>query len=478
MTKGALFEELRKLAGLSEMDFSSMRRTAYKKPEPMPETVKSVLPKTYVDDSLIALADRFGVTVDELVSDEFIEKVLSADENQDKVDELEEELEEAKSKYCEVPETVRKTIRFREEFPFLNEKDCPNEFKILVSDMFSAYDLYRENKNFLESEGIITFTDASGRLMALKPDVTMSIVKHTKPDAVSSKLYYVENVFRLAPQSGEYREISQMGLEFIGGQGGYAEAEAVELAVRSLAAIGPQSVLDVGHMGFITSLLDVLGVREEARAAALDALRAKNAHTLRAIAAESGCTEEEAGQLAALAALAGPFPETLDAARALVAAPGMADACGELQSLYDALEAVDAADTLRLDFSTLNDIDYYNGVVFKGYVRGVPRAVLAGGRYDNLMRRFGKPQPAVGFALYLGGLGRAFAEKSDYDVDTLLLYDAGQSPAQVARAVQSILKSGRSVRAEQSAPEGLRVRQTLRLGPDGAVPVTGGGGIC
>ena len=141
---------------------------------------------------------------------------------------------------------------------------------------FEAYDLYRENKNFLESEGIITFTDASGRLMALKPDVTMSIVKHTKPDAVSSKLYYVENVFRLAPQSGEYREISQMGLEFIGGQGGYAEAEAVELAVRSLAAIGPQSVLDVGHMGFITSLLDVLGVREEARAAALDALRGLN----------------------------------------------------------------------------------------------------------------------------------------------------------------------------------------------------------
>ena len=93
--------------------------------------------------------------------------------------------------------------------------------------------------------------------MALKPDVTMSIVKHTKPDAVSSKLYYVENVFRLAPQSGEYREISQMGLEFIGGQGGYAEAEAVELAVRSLAAIGPQSVLDVGHMGFITSLLEM-----------------------------------------------------------------------------------------------------------------------------------------------------------------------------------------------------------------------------
>ncbi len=305
---------------------------------------------------------------------------------------------------------------------------------------FEAYDLYRENKNFLESEGIITFTDASGRLMALKPDVTMSIVKHTKPDAVSSKLYYVENVFRLAPQSGEYRRSARWAWSSLAARAAMPRLRPLNCRA-AFAAIGPQSVLDVGHMGFITSLLDVLGVREEARAAALDALRAKNAHTLRAIAAESGCTEEEAGQLAALAALAGPFPETLDAARALVAAPGMADACGELQSLYDALEAVDAADTLRLDFSTLNDIDYYNGVVFKGYVRGVPRAVLAGGRYDNLMRRFGKPQPAVGFALYLGGLGRAFAEKSDYDVDTLLLLYAGQSPAQVARAVQSILKA-------------------------------------
>lgn len=149
MTKGALFEELRKLAGLSETDFASLRRIAYKKPEPVVEAVKSILPKTYADDSLIALAQRFSVTVEELVSDEFIEKVLSADENQDRVDELEQELEEAKSKYCEVPETVRKTIRFREEFPFLNEKDCPDEFKILVSDMFSAYDLYRESHEML-----------------------------------------------------------------------------------------------------------------------------------------------------------------------------------------------------------------------------------------------------------------------------------------------------------------------------------------
>lgn len=149
MTVAALFEELRKLAGLSELEFASMRRSAYKKPETVQLAAKTDLPKVYADDSLITLAERFGVTVEELVSDEFIEKVLSADENQDKLDELEQELEEAKSKYSEASETVRKTIRFREQFPFLNEKDCPNEFKILVSDMFAAYDLYRESHKML-----------------------------------------------------------------------------------------------------------------------------------------------------------------------------------------------------------------------------------------------------------------------------------------------------------------------------------------
>lgn len=149
MTKGALFEELRKLAGLSESEFTSLRRIAYKKPDPVQQAVKTIASKKYVDDSLIELADRFGVTVEELVSDEFIEKVLSADENQERVEELEQELEEARSKYCEVPDTVRKTIRFREEFPFLNERDCPDEFKILVADMFVAYDLYRESHAML-----------------------------------------------------------------------------------------------------------------------------------------------------------------------------------------------------------------------------------------------------------------------------------------------------------------------------------------
>ncbi|MEG1639554.1 MAG: ATP phosphoribosyltransferase regulatory subunit [Ruthenibacterium sp.] len=333
---------------------------------------------------------------------------------------------------------------------------------------FESYDLYSANKSFLKSEGIITFTDASGRLMALKPDVTMSIVKNSKEDTISEKLYYIENVFRSATKDSEYREISQMGIEFIGAGEGYPEAEVLALAVDSLAAISDDAVLDISHMGFVTALLDVLKLTGTARTKALEALQEKNAHTLQAVALGAGCTEKEAQTLASVAFLAGRYESVLPKAWALAkdSAEMRAAVCG-LQNLCDTLQSMGKTEHLRLDFSLIHDIDYYNGVIFKGYVRNVPHVVLAGGRYDNLMRRFGKPQAALGFALYLGELGRAFAQPLHYDADTLLLYDAAQPPALVAKAVQTLLQAGERVRTEVEMPRELRVKRILRLQADG-----------
>lgn len=171
--KKTLFEELRKLAGLSEIEFKSLKRVAF---VAAPIITKSVLsPKVYDDDKLLALANKFCVTVDELVSDEFREKVLSSDENAEKAEDLELDLEElqerkdqlsaelddAKIKYCQVPEAVKKTIRFREDFPFLNAPDCPDELKVLVADMFSAYDKFREaHENMVNMPDNASIADA------------------------------------------------------------------------------------------------------------------------------------------------------------------------------------------------------------------------------------------------------------------------------------------------------------------------------
>ena len=134
--------------------------------------------------------------------------------------------------------------------------------------------------------------------------------------------------------------------------------------------------------------------------------------------------------------------------------------CGEY---CDALRSLGYSRNIQLDLSMVNDIDYYNGIIFRGYIRNLPGCVLAGGQYDKAMGLFGKDAGAVGFAIYLDELTKGETEVSRYDVDSLLLYDEGEPIAAVLKAVQGLQKEGMSVRAETEAPACLRYRYKYRL---------------
>ena len=131
---------------------------------------------------------------------------------------------------------------------------------------FEEYDFYSENKDFLASEGIITFTDADGRLLALKPDVTLSILKNFKEEeGCVKRLYYNENVYRISETSHTYQEIMQTGLECMGDIGSAETCEVALLALQSLALISEDYVLDLAHAGLLFALLDAYGLQGEAR---------------------------------------------------------------------------------------------------------------------------------------------------------------------------------------------------------------------
>ncbi len=330
---------------------------------------------------------------------------------------------------------------------------------------FESYDLYIKHKGFLNTAGIITFSDAHGKLKALKPDVTMSIVKNTKAQSVQSKLYYIESVFRTPSHGGDIREIKQMGVEFIGCEDAYQEAETIKLAVQSLEAISADYVLDISHMGFVTGILNAAVKDEQTQQKMREALRAKNAHTLLEIAEQAGCDSAAKNMLKELITLSGDFESTLKRAKALALCDEARAAADVLQNIYSVLFAVGKHKNLRLDFSVSSDVDYYNGIVMHGYVKNVPSAVLSGGRYDNLMRCFDKPQGAFGFAVYLGELGRAFAKTEEFDVDVLLLYKNSDAPQQIAAAVDALQKQGKSVYAAPSdkIPQNLNAKQTQAL---------------
>lgn len=270
---------------------------------------------------------------------------------------------------------------------------------------FEEYALYQQYERFLTDAQVITFTDLDGKLRAIKPDVTLSIAKSAQPaPGEVKKYYYTEQVCRPSRASHTFETIDQTGLECIGAVTGALQAEVVLLALQSLAALEVPGTLVLSHMGFVGGLLEALAVPAAARPRILEMLRAKNPHGLAAAVRECGLPLSAAESLCALLGLHGPLGATLAAARACCLNETQRAALAELQGLQNALG--EAGRGAQLDLSVADEADYYNGLIFAGYLQGAPRAVLKGGRYDKLMRRFTPGAGAVGFALYLNELDR------------------------------------------------------------------------
>ncbi len=330
---------------------------------------------------------------------------------------------------------------------------------------FEEYDLYVRNKDFLVSDEVITFTDHTGRLLALKPDVTLSIIKNTvdQPGAVQ-KVYYNENVYRVAKGTHSFKEIMQAGLECIGDLGAYEIAEVVLLAAKSLELIGTQYVLDLSHMGLISAMLAESGLSEEEKAQVLSFIHQKSAHEL----AKLDISPENLNKLTALIDCCGAPAEALERLRPFLTGAAEKAAFAEFSSLCAILEK-DAE--VRVDFSVGNDMKYYSGVVFKGYIEGIPASVLSGGQYDKLLQKMGRKSGAIGFAVYLDLLEQR--EDGEYDVDTVLLHAADADPAALVEAAKNLSREGTLLVAKK-LPAQVRPRRLMRFTERGIESVENG----
>ncbi len=352
---------------------------------------------------------------------------------------------------------LRRDERITLELRALYEKYGYRKYRM---SKFEEYGLYLENKNFLKSQQIITFHDLDGRVLALKPDVTLSIAKNTHASATSSeKFYYLENVFRLDKRSGGYREISQLGLEYIGSLDARAKWEVMCLAQQTLAAIHPRHRMQLSHMGFWIALLNTAAINAMQRRELMELIGGKRLHELRSRLTEIGTGEEAAETVLRAAALSGEFYQTLSEARKIASDEETAAALDELEAVYRLLEAKGLNQDLVLDFSLVSDSDYYGGVIFQGFVEGVPRALLSGGYYGNLLKKFGKDLDAIGFAVDLNELSFLYRTARENDVDVLILYDADTDLDALLTTADRMMNQGKKVRLENSEPEGIRAQE-------------------
>ena len=275
---------------------------------------------------------------------------------------------------------------------------------------FEEYDLYAKNKDFLISDRVITFTDTNGKLMALKPDVTLSIIKNIKDrtDTVQ-KLFYNENVYRISKGNQSYKEIMQVGLECIGSIRDEDIRQVIELAGRSLQSISAACVLNITDLDLLSQ---VTAQAEKDGIKAADIIRCleeKNEDGLKKL----GLTVELQKILSCLLRAAGPARQVLQDLIGSLDGLCDTDSLQKLQNILASIEDPQLQQLLRVDFSVAGDLNYYNGILFKGFVEGVPSAVLSGGQYDKLMRKMKHTSRAVGFAVYLDMLDMALEDTGD-----------------------------------------------------------------
>ena len=335
---------------------------------------------------------------------------------------------------------------------------------------FEEYDLYVRNKDFLISDGIITFTDTNGKLLALKPDVTLSIVKNSKDNGKGvQKLYYSENVYRVAKGSRHFKEIMQTGLECIGNVGLYDVCEVLTLAVKSLLLLDTHCILDLSHAALVSALLKEATDSDMIRNELTDALARKSADAVDALGENGSITSAAVALVKALIAEYSDMDTAYAALSPYAVSSESKIALEELSATVRTLEELGYGKYININFSLFGNMRYYNGVLFKGYIQGIPDSVLSGGRYDGLMKRMGKQTGAIGFAVYLDAFERFGAVGREYDVDVLLLRDESASVPFVIETVEKLSKEGKRVLVQDSIPEDIRYRTLMKITGEGVV---------
>jgi ATP phosphoribosyltransferase regulatory subunit len=252
-----------------------------------------------------------------------------------------------------------------------------------------------------------SFLGRDGSLLALRPDFTSLIAKiaaaRLSERAEPVRLYYSGEVLRYEPpKAGRQSELYQMGLEHLGGDPRAADGEILCIAAECLEALGaPGWVLALGHVGVFSGLLAEATLDAPVLERLRERVEAKDPAGIREALAEARLAGPVAEGIERLATLAGDAAVLREAASALAFSAGARAAIDELSATVATLTAAGLGPHLAVDLGEVRSLDYYTGLVFRVYARGLGFEVGAGGRYDTLLGRFGRPLPAVGFMLGL-----------------------------------------------------------------------------
>ncbi|MGE5416172.1 MAG: ATP phosphoribosyltransferase regulatory subunit [Acidobacteriota bacterium] len=276
-------------------------------------------------------------------------------------------------------------------------------YQEVVTPTFEYLEVIEAGAGQALRDELFVFQDQDGRLLALRPEMTIPIARIVATKLTDAptplRLFYNANLFRRTqPQMGRYKEFYQLGVELIGAPGPMSDAEVIALAAETLIQQGLEFKISMNHIGIVNSLLETSGFSAENKEEVKSLMLKKDLVGLGNKLSGLKLTAEVYQALSEIPVLHGG-PEILNKLGAVRAIPGMSQAIDELEQAYSLLKHYNVQDSVVMDLGILRGFDYYTGIVFEGYSPNLGYPLLGGGRYDNLLGKFGKPLEATGFAV-------------------------------------------------------------------------------
>ena len=321
-------------------------------------------------------------------------------------------------------------------------------YKKISLPSFEEYDLYNENKDFID-RNVLTVMSPNGKLLALRPDITLSVAKKVSKDQSLkySKIYYQENTYNLTKYVG-YEEDEQLGIELIGKESTFLDFEIINLAVKSLDIINKKSMIVLSHAGFISSIFENFDLEYETKEQILDCINRKNSHDIQKILKRNEHISENVKKLIyKIPELSGNLENIEKELLKYEINVNTKKILSELKQLNSLLMKFYKKSKIIFDFSVVKNLNYYNGIILQGYIEDFPNVILTGGRYDKLFEKFGVDTGAVGFAILTDGLKGYYKDTDKKDFEVLIAYDNSDFE-KLVEIVNDFQKKGLRVRTE------------------------------
>jgi len=294
------------------------------------------------------------------------------------------------------------------------------------------YDVYASGEGFAPQEGMFKFFDHQGRILSLRYDGTIpavrvasTLMKETKPPL---RLSYIGNMYRYNEiGGGKQREFTQAGIELMGPNNSSADAQVISTAIDSALICGITDLqVSLGNVEFFKGLTEEWNVGKESVKLLLKFIDGKETVALEDLSEELGLNENAKTVLLKMTSSYGTF-DLIEEMKNLVTNKRSLEALDNLKEVLEILSDMDLLKYVSLDLGMLQSLDYYTGIIFKGFTYGIGFPLFSGGRYDNVASEFGRDLPATGFSIginfVMNALRIQMKETSDFGTQIIVGYD-------------------------------------------------------